>query len=176
VLQDKPGKPLRCIEQVLRDKGVSEGNPAISRQDSSGSLLCDALSACSACTAVNTDDNSLRRPQGQTCYLGAFGFANLHNHAAAAYAVRGTAEAGQLKPAHGPERSGSCGRQHDCWCDADHTALQARLLIETLTPAAYFYELCKIGCELVRLSATVQALRCLGSAADSELRSALLAG
>jgi hypothetical protein len=25
VLQDKPGKPLRCIEQVLHDKGVSEG-------------------------------------------------------------------------------------------------------------------------------------------------------
>jgi len=82
---------------------VSGGIPSVSRQDSSGALLCDALSACSACTAANTNDNSLRRPQGQNCYLRAFVFANLHNHAAAAYAVRGTAEAGQLKPAHGPE-------------------------------------------------------------------------
>jgi hypothetical protein len=103
VLQDKPGKPLRGIEQVLHDKSVSVDIPAISRQDSNGSLLCDAVSACRACTAVDTDDNSLRRPQRQTCYLWAIVSANLHNHAAAAYAVRGTAEAGQLKPAHGPE-------------------------------------------------------------------------
>ncbi len=75
-----------------------------------------------ACTAVNTDDNSLRRPQGQTSYLGAFVFANLQNHAAAAYAVRGTAEAGQLKPAHGPNRSDSCAAQYDHGYDADGLA------------------------------------------------------
>ena len=87
------------------------------------------------CLHCSTDDNSLRRPQRQTCYLGACVFAKLHNHAAAAYAVRGTAEAGQLKPAHGPERSGSCGTQHDRGYDADQTALRARLHIATLTPA-----------------------------------------